>query len=348
MGSAEPTFERVANFAALVAAANRAARGHRRSLEVAEFMLNLEPEVFRIERELRAGTYGPRPYRTFAIRDPKPRLISVAAFRDRVVHHSLCAEIGPSLETGALPWSFACRSGKGVSAALLHARKLVRRFPYALKLDVRHFFETLSHGVLEELLRPRIRDPRLAGLTRTFVDAGAPGSAPGCGLPIGNLTSQYFANFYLDPLDRRIVRGLRIAGYCRYMDDVLLFANSKSELWSALNSVERFVHESLALRLKSEVTRLIPAGEGVPFLGFVIYPGTVRFDPARARRWRARMRALSHALDLGSLTEEHAQEIAGSLDGWACHGNTLAFRRAWVARRVGGGLGRGDVEARTG
>lgn len=329
----EPRFARVASFGPLVGAARRAARGHAGSREVGEFLLDLEPEVLALERELLEGTYRPRPYRTFRIRDPKPRTISAAAFRDRVVHHALCAEIEPALERGAIEASFACRPGKGVLAATQHARRLTLAYPCALKLDIRHFFETLSHSVLRRLLAVRIVDERLRDLIDIFVHAGAPGSLPGRGLPIGNLTSQYFANFYLGPIDRLVTRGLRAAGYCRYMDDMLVFDGSKSRLWEIHRQVAAFLRDRLDVELKDEVTRVVPVTEGVPFLGFVVFPGTVRFDPHRARRWRDRMRAIQRALDRGDLAEEDAQRAADSLIGWARHGDTRAFRRAWVARR---------------
>ena len=329
----DPAFDRVASFSGLIAAARRAARGHRRSTEAAGFLFELEPEVLRLERELRAGTYRPTPYRTFQIRDPKPRTISAAAFRDRVVHHALCAEIEPALERGAIESSFACRRGKGVLSAIKHVQHLARKQPFVLKLDVRHFYETLSHDVLKRLLARRIRDERLMWLCGVFINAGAPGSAAGRGLPIGNLTSQHFANFYLGPLDRLVTRGLGAGGYCRYLDDVLVFGDSKAMLWGWHHQIEELIGTRLDIELKSEVTCVLPVTDGVPFLGFVVFPGTVRFDRHRVRRWRSRMRSLQRALDRGVLGEDDAQRAADSLIGWARHGDTFSLRRAWVARR---------------
>lgn len=325
-----PCFEQVASFEALVAAARRASRGHRRDPSVAHFLSDVEREVLQILRELRAGTYRPAPWRTFRIRDPKPRTISAAAFRDRVVHHALCSALEPVLEHDAHPASFACRRGGGVLKALRHAHALVRKAPWALKFDVRHFFETLDHRVLRRLLWRRIADPRVRALLDVFIDAGAPGSSPGKGLPIGNLTSQHFANFYLGPLDRHLARGLRVAGQARYMDDVLVFGSSKAEVWAAHEAVACFVHERLQLDLKHEVTRVLPVHEGVPFLGFRLWPSVVRFDAARRRRWYRKMNALQRGLDAGLLDGEDAERIASSLVGWSMHGDTLALRRAWV------------------
>ncbi len=348
MARLEPGFARVASFPALVGAARVAARGHRRSPEVADFLLEVEGNCLALERELRDGTYQPGAYRTFCLNDPKPRVISAAPFRDRVVHHALCAEIEPALERDAAPESFACRRGKGTLAALRHARSLARRFRFCLKLDVRRFFETASHAVLRRLLFRRVADPGLRGLIDHLLDAGAPGSLPGRGLPIGNLTSQHFANFYLGPVDRLVKRELRPGGYCRYMDDMLLFGRHKEPLWTAHRRIHRLVVDGLELELRDEVTRLAPVSEGVPFLGFRVFPGTTRFDPRRVRRWWRRMAALEARLDGGALTEEDAARSASSLVGWAMHGDTMMLRRAWACRRLKTDHGRGGKQARTG
>ena len=140
-----PTFERIAAFGPLRRAALRAARGHRTSPEVANFLADLEREVLALERELLAGTWTPRPLTTFHIREPKPRTISAAAFRDRVVHHAVCAELDPVFEARGDKDSYACRPGKGSHAAVLRAQAHARQHPWFVKLDVRHFFETILH-----------------------------------------------------------------------------------------------------------------------------------------------------------------------------------------------------------
>ncbi len=195
-----PTFDAITAFTALHAAALRAARGLTKRPAVARFLVDLEPALFDLQRALRSGDYRPRPLRRFRIRDPKPRTISVAHFRDRVVHHALCAGIGPRLERYADPDSYACRVGKGNLAAVLRAQRLARKRPWFVKLDVRHFFETADHEVLRGVLARLLRDRRVLGLTDVLLEAGR--SAPGKGLPIGNLTSQHFGNLYTGSIFR--------------------------------------------------------------------------------------------------------------------------------------------------
>ncbi len=332
-------FERVVDFHGLCRAARRAARGKRLSQQAADFLLNLEPEVLQLERELLAGVYEPRPYRTFRIRDPKPRLISAAAFRDRVVHHALCAALEPVFERAATGDSFACRPGRGQHAALARVRRETRRHPWFVKLDVEHFFETADHGVLRRLLRRHLKDRRLLALCDRFIDAGCPGSPPGKGMPIGNLTSQHFANFYLSPLDHFVRRTLRAPAYVRYMDDMLCFGPDKVAVRQWRDGVEAFAARELSLRLRPDAERLGPVRVGVPFLGFRVWPGLVRFDAARARRLRRRLRGLSRVAD----DDERARRVQ-SVVGWAAQGDTARLR-ASVLRRIeadayaGGGEG---------
>ena len=208
-------FERVADFSMLRRSAIAAAKGKRLSPPAAQFMVDLERECLRLESELQAEEWRPGPFRCFRIYDRKPRLISAAPFRDRVVHHAVSAVMEPSLEAYAVSASYACRKGKGTHAALRKAREHCRSGVYFLKLDVRKYFPSVDHRVLEELLVRRFKDRRLLDLLRLIVRHGPPGSPNGRGLPIGNLTSQHFANLYLGRLDHFVKEELRIRRYLR-------------------------------------------------------------------------------------------------------------------------------------
>jgi len=324
-------FEQVASFGGLRRAARRAACGKRLSSQAAAFLCDLEREVLRLQRELLEGTYRPGPYRTFAIVDPKRRTISAAPFRDRVVHHALCAAMEPTLERYAIADSYACRTGKGTLAALHRARHYTRRHAWFLKLDVRRYFESADHSVLRALLHRLFKDQRLLGLADLVIGAGAPGSPPGKGLPIGNLTSQHFANLYLGPLDHRIKETLYIPAYCRYLDDLLLFADSQEELAAAGVDVAGFCAATLKLELRHEATRLEPVMAGVPFLGFRIWPGLTRFDARRKRRFCRSMRVLRR-LDTDRVMDQDAlARRTTSLVGWAAQADTMMLRRSLLA-----------------
>ena len=322
-------FEKVTDFHALSAAARRAARGKGESRPAASFLFNLEGEILSLQRELLDGSYRPRPYRTFYISDPKPRTISAADFRDRVAHHSLCSVLEPLFERGAIRDSYACRPGKGSHLAVQRARYFAMRFTRFLKLDIRKFFESSDHDVLKAALRRLVKDQRLLKLADRIIDHGAPGSAVGKGLPIGNLTSQHFANYYLSPLDHFIKEELRVPGYVRYMDDVLLFSNSKSFLRDAHARIQEFVERTLKLMLKSEVTVHAPVFEGIPFLGFRLWRRVVRLDGSGKRRLIRALRSGGHEVAEGRSTIDELAASWRSRLGHAAHADTLRLRRSW-------------------
>lgn len=332
MKRARDLFDGVADFGALVAAAKRAARGKKARPEVAGFLMEVEGEVLRLQSELQDGTYRPGGYRTFEVRDPKPRTISAAPFRDRVVHHAICAALEPVLERSAIHHSYACRKGKGTKAAVLRAQHIARGRRYFLKIDVRRFYETADHAALRGLLRRRVADRRLLALIDVIIDHGAPGSTPGKGLPIGNLTSQHLANLYLGALDHHVTGRLGVRSYVRYMDDVILGGSDKATLWRWHGEVVRFLGERLCLELRAEATLVAPTSEGLPFLGFRIWPWLIRFDARRKRRFLAHVRQVDRALREGRVGEDAAARSATSLVGWSQHADTHRLRAALVGR----------------
>ncbi len=290
-------FDRVVAFDNLVAATRRASRGKARSTDVCRFARDIECEVLAIQRELLEGTYRPSPYTTFTVHDPKQRQITVAPFRDRVVHHAVCGVMEPYFERVFVHDSYACRRGKGTHRAIARAQRFARRSEFFLKLDVRSFFHSVDHGVLLDRLAERFVDARLLELVERIVRHPVPNCPSGRGLPIGNLTSPHFANFYLDALDHFVVTDLRPVGYVRYMDDLLVFADDKPTLHALRTRVREFLGDRLALELKEEATRLAPIRQGVPFLGRRIHPGLVRIRRENLRRslrrWRRRRRSFA-------------------------------------------------------
>ena len=325
-----PSFDQVASFALLCRAAREAARGLKHRPSVAAFLADLEPEVLALERELREGSYRPRPLVRFRIRDPKPRTISAAAFRDRVVHHALCAGLEPRFERYADFDSYACRKGKGNLAAVQRLQALCGQHAWYVKLDLRHFFETVDHGVLLDLLARLVRDRRVMDLAATILAAGA--REPGIGLPIGNLTSQHFGNLLLGRLDHHLRERIRVPAMLRYMDDIVLLGPDRAAVRRMRDEAARFVDGELHQQIKREATRLGPVSVGVPFLGFRVWPGLIRLDAARARRFRGKVRGLERALAEGPLSEAEAARRAQSLFGWVEQADTLRFRQGFLAR----------------
>lgn len=283
-------FERIVDPENLDRALRLAARGKRERGPVREFLAQAPAELARLRAELRDGSYRPGPYRQFGVRDPKPRTISCAPFRDRVVHHAVCDVVAPVLERRFVADSFACRRGKGTDRAAARAREFAARLRFVCRLDVRAFFNSVDHDILLRVLLPLFREARLRDLLEVLVRRPFPGQAPGKGLPIGNLTSQWFANLYLDGLDHFVKEELSIRGYVRYMDDVALFADPKPALWAACDSAVEWLARERALEAKADTTVLCPCDEGFPFLGLRVFPGAWRLQRGRFLRTRRLVR----------------------------------------------------------
>jgi len=321
-------FDQVCSFESLTKSAIEAARGKKSKLAVADFLFNLENEIIALEQELSEERYCPRPYSTFMVHDPKNRMICAADFRDRVVHHAVCSVIGPLLERSLIHDTYACRAAKGTHRAIKLAQYYTNRSSFFLKLDVRKFFDTIDHKILKCLIRQKVKDAKLLRLVDIFIDHPVPWTDPGKGIPIGNLTSQHFANYYLSGLDHYIKEQLRIKAYIRYMDDFVLFADEKDTLWDAKKWINDYLSRDLSLKLKEKATILAPVTQGLPFLGFRIFPGVIRIQRQGWRRFRKKAQKNNENLINGMLDVEEWNNSMQSMIG---HLRNAATRNLRVA-----------------
>ena len=333
---AEPirdAFETVVGFVNLRRAALRAARGKRPTAGVASFLFRLEPELLALQRRLLDGTWRPGQPFEFEIRDPKRRTISAAPFADRVVHHALVDPIEAQLDRWLVESTFACRRGKGQHLALDHAQSQLRRHEWFLKMDVQGFFPSLRHDVVLGILAEVIDDPRLLALCERIVRQPCSGR----GLPIGNLTSQWFANLVLGRLDRWLATA-GVRGYVRYMDDFIVFGHDKATLQKWRREVQRWL-AAHGLGAKERATMLAPVAQGLPFLGFRVYRGLRRLRPENLRRVRARLRRRERQLAAGAIDEQQYASSAAAVVAHLRHGNTLRLRRTLFATVLADGSG---------
>ncbi|MCC5875576.1 MAG: RNA-directed DNA polymerase [Candidatus Sumerlaeia bacterium] len=324
----------IATFSNLARAHRLARRGKLKRPEVARFHLNWELEVVGLEEELATLSWQPGPFRTFTIYEGKARVISAVPYRDRVVHQAIMNHLAPHLERSFVFDTFACRTGKGTEAARARAQHFLRRHRYFLHLDAVKYFPSIPQPRLKEMLRRHVGDGHLLEILERIIDHdGSP--LPGDlvewserrGLPIGSLTSQWFANLYLSPLDHFIKERLRVPGYVRYMDDMVFFANDKEELWQAEGEARRFLEEKLGLRMHKN-PRLAPSSEGLSFLGMQIFPTYRRLLPPSGYRFQRRMAGVLRAYDKGAATRE---KVICQYNGWLGHArlaNTVALRRS--------------------
>jgi len=323
-------FEQVTAVDKLLAAYRRAFRGSGRTVEACVFTFNLEEELFLLKNELESGEYIPQKYRYFRISEPKPREISVAAFRDRVVHHAVVAAIEPLFERCFIHHSYATRKGKGNQRAVRSAQSYLRRGYYYLKADVEKYFDSIDHNILLALISRKLKDRQLLSLIGTIINNSDRSRNLECGkgLPIGNLTSQFLANVYLNGLDHYVLEELKAGYYIRYMDDFVLFADDKTRLREWRDSIASYLEENLSLKLKEKATFINSRQNGLPFLGLRIFPNLLRLKPGNVRRLKRRILMRMEQLLAGEISETDWRQSLESIFGYMEFADTFMLRRS--------------------
>jgi retron-type reverse transcriptase len=345
-------YRRITSFASLHAAALKAQRGKRRRPAVLAFHERLEANLFQLQQELEAFAYAPGPYRRFVIRDPKRRLISAAPYRDRVVHHALCAAIAPPLEKGFIATSYANRQGFGSHKALRRFVAECGKHRWLLSADIQLYFPSIDLTILRTQLAERIPCPgTLWLLDRILANGASHGPAldgfPGDtlltplerprGLPIGNLTSQFLANLHLDAIDHRLGALPGINAHLRYVDDVVLFAHSPAPLRAARLVLEAEL-AALRLRLHPIKSQIHQTRHGACFVGFLVRPGRVRVRNHNLLKGKRRLRLHCRGVASGVIALAAARDSLRSWNAHLAHGHTWRLRRrlfAGVAFAVG-------------
>lgn len=341
-------FDDICSFETLYRAYDNARAKKNYRLEVMAFTANLEPNLFAIQRELLSGEYQISGYRVFFIYDPKLRMVMAVMFRDRIVQWSVYDALYDFYDKTFIEDSYACRRNKGTHRAadrLQYWLRQVDRKPepwYYLKLDISKYFYRISHEILLRILSRRVHDERLLDLLAKIISSngmhfGIPrGLDPGMctedmrledtGIPIGNLTSQLFANIYLNELDQYCKHVLHCHHYVRYMDDVIILSNDKSHLHELKDKIERFLNTELQLDLNKK-TAIRPISCGVDFVGYKMWPTYRKLKKSSARRILRKVKALCIDYALGEATFEDVRRRMASYNGILQNANSYGLRQ---------------------
>ncbi len=331
-------FEQVCTFDNLLLAYRKARRCKRYRSDVLIFSRDLEENLLRLQSELLTGTFRTGKYFEFIVTDRKRRIVRALPFRDRVVHHAICGIIEPLFERQFIYDSYACRTGKGTHRAVDRLQYFLRCAKarwgtfYILKADIEHYFPSIHHGILKSILAKTIRDKRLLVVLYELIDSFNEPGTPNVGLPIGNLTSQLFANIYLNELDHTIKERLHCQYFCRYMDDFLIVAADKEELHDWLLQIEVFLKETLGLKYNRK-TRIFPDGQGVDFLGYRVWATHCLLLKGNKDRARRRIKQLARQY---AARQIDLKETTVSIQSWIAHAKhacTYNLRRD-IFRRV--------------
>ncbi|MDJ0569633.1 MAG: RNA-directed DNA polymerase [Pleurocapsa sp. MO_192.B19] len=325
-------WHQIVDWSNLLLASRKAQRGKRFRDNVLAFNYNLEPELFKLQSELESKTYCPGAYKSFRIYDPKPRLISAAPYRDRVVHHALCNIIVTLIEKSFISDTYANRVGYGTHRALKRFIQFARSSRYVLQCDIRKYFPSIDHEILKQIIRRKIKCQDTLWLIELIIDSSNPQEPvleyfPGDdlltpllrrhGLPIGNLTSQFFANWYLNNFDHFIKEKLRVKKYLRYVDDFALFGDDWDFLTQARREIEQYL-TTLRLIIHPIKSQLFETRHGANFVGFRILPDRIRVRNDNLRRARRRLKQLQADYARGEVT---LKDLIQRLQSWSAHLN---------------------------
>ena len=310
-------------------ALQKAARGKRHRPDVQAFFENLDANLNRLGQDIRKSQLPYGRFRAFVIHDPKKRLIHAACFEDRVFHHALINLAGDVLERAMVPQSYACRSGMGVHNAVKKVQLHLRRYGYYGKIDIESYFSSIPHQRLLEVLSRLFKGAEwFAQLTRIIASYQ---NAPQTGLPIGSLTSQYFANYFLDGLDRLLSEMPMVRSHVRYMDDIIWWCDDKSSVREVLQRVADWLWQKRELKIKPSV-QIQSCSQGVTYCGFRILRGTVRLSRRRKRRYQQRRQYWEQLYQHDIIDEQQLQRAFAGVHAITAQTDSRAWRQENLRR----------------
>ena len=282
-----------------------------------------------LRTELLLHSYRPKPLTTFVIRDPKTRTISKSAFRDRIVHHALCNIIESIFEKGFIYDSYANRKGKGTLAAIQRFDYFLRKAShnhalipgtnkiksFVLKADIKKYFENVDHDTLMAILKKKIKDQKVLWLIQTILRNYEPNSKR-IGMPLGNLTSQFWANVYLNELDQFVKHRLKAKYYLRYVDDFVILHHSQQQLKKYYDEISHFLSSQLKLQLHPDKSKIVPLHRGTAFLGLRIFSEKKMIQKKNLRRFKHKIATLCSNYDSKTIDYDIVYDF---LEGWRAY-----------------------------
>lgn len=318
------SFEKIVSFENILNAAYQCRKGKTKANATLAFFNNLEENVIQIQNELMWGTYQMSPYHHFYVFEPKRRLISAPHFRDRVVHRAIYNIIEPLFDKQYIHDSYACRRNKGTHKGADRAQAFIKKVErehgkaYALKADIRHYFSSIDHHILKSIIDVKIHCDSTKRVLFYIID-NSPSDALGVGIPLGNLTSQIFANIYLNELDRFAKHALKAKNFIRYMDDFVIIHHDKNKLHQWRRDIELFLHQQLRLKTNSK-TQVFPIsksnGRALDFLGYRIYANHRLLRKSTVKRIKTKLKKMHYQYEC---SEIGFREVAQAVQSWLGH-----------------------------
>jgi len=332
-------FDKICSFENLHLAYLKARKCKRYRNEILKFSYNLEENLLNLQEELLNQTYQHGGYREFIVCDAKKRHIKAAPFRDRVAHHALCNVIEPIFDKGFIYDTYACRAERGTHKAIKRFQSFLKNNlnSYCLKCDISKYFDNIDHQILFKLIQKKIVDQKVLWLIKRILESS--NKEFGKGIPIGNLTSQLFANIYLNELDQFVKHKLRMKYYIRYMDDFLILGYDKKELHRIEKEIKKFLQDKLKIELHPKKANVFPihpvrydklsngASKNIDFLGYRIFGTHKLLRKSTVKRFIRRTKAYQRKSKMDLISQEKFNQSLQSWLAYACFGNSYQLRK---------------------
>ncbi len=322
--------EDVASFNNLCLAAVNAGKGKRGRRVVKKLFDNFYENIAALREDvlLNNAPYG--KYKVFSIFGPKKREIYAPCFRDRIVHHALINLAGPVIDRALVSTTYACREGKGPLEAVSMVQNYIRKYPWFVKIDIRRYFDSIDHRILKNLLQRKIKGYRVSDLMGRII--GSYQTIPGKGLPIGALTSQYFANYYLNNVDRFILGQKKVTAHTRYMDDIVWWCRDREAAKETYKRIKGYIERTVLLEIKEnyQINRSV---NGLTFCGFRIFADSMRLTRRKKVRFSRRLSRWESAFLHGLIHENKLQSAYSSVHSIVSNANSEEWRKSFFRSR---------------
>ncbi len=302
----------------------KAARGKRHRPDVIRFTQNIEKSCYLLAQDIVQSTVPYGHYRQFYINDPKRRLIHAASFEDRVLHHAILNLVEPVFERKLVHSTYACRPEKGVHQAVKQVQKNVRRYLWYVKVDVSGYFPAIDHAILFKLLQRCFKGDDFLYLLWRIIDSYH--VQPVKGLPIGSLTSQHFANYYLDGADRFLMEQLKVNAHVRYMDDILFWCDTKKQAKAYLKHLKDYLLEERKLQLKAS-SQINRSQQGVSYCGYRIKQGRILLSHRKRKRFQQLRNYWEKEYLKGNVSDLELQQNYDSVHAITLHADSKQWRK---------------------
>lgn len=315
--------DKISDMENLYLAYYKASKGKNTNETVMSYSKKLLSNLMILQQQICSGNVSVGKYHYFTIFDPKQRQICAASFDERVLHHALMNICHPYFESQLIFDTYATRPNKGIYAALEKGKKASACYSFVGKLDYRKYFDSISHDILKIKLRKLFKDNLLLSIFDQIIDSYS--TTENYGIPIGNLTSQYFANYYLSGLDHFVKETIKVPVYLRYMDDMLLFEQDKNLLQKNIQIIDKLSTDHLKLTLKSPIIN--KTCRGVSFLGYILKPDLLLLNGRSKRRFKSKLHKYDELLNANKWNESEYQNHIIPLLAFVKYAYTKNYRR---------------------